>query len=417
MPIQPISQLTTRTITWLWPGRLALGKLAILEGDPGLGKSLVTLDLCARLSTGRAFPDGSACGHPPPNPSPQAPSPPTPLPLSTWGEGRRTSEPANSLILNGEDNAADTIRPRLQALGADLDRVFVLEADHQAGERLWQLPNDLDRLKQAITRTKARLVIIDPVNAFLAPGIMANNDQSVRQALLPLAQLAQELGCCILLIRHLNKCSGQRSLYRGGGSIGFLGVCRSGWLIARDPGQPTQCVMAQVKNNLAPPQPSLAYTLQELASWRQVSNLPEDSNGKMETCHQEPDPKSPRRPLTLTWLGEHPLAADQLLAASPTAGSPNPLKLAKDFLLGFLESGPQPVREIWSAACRQGLRRRTLRRAKLDLDIRSSWLSLEGKPQSYWRLAHQDPPAPLDLEPWLSRLRQQFPPASPLDDL
>src|SRR5437764_7462085 len=94
--VWPVRQVTTRPVSWLWPGRLALGKLAILDGDPGLGKSLVTLDLCARLSTGRPFPDGSP------------------------GPGVGTA-----IVLNGEDGAEDTIRPRLQALGADLERVFV----------------------------------------------------------------------------------------------------------------------------------------------------------------------------------------------------------------------------------------------------------------------------------------------------
>src|SRR5436305_823426 len=97
LPVRPLSQLTSRTFTWLWPGRLALGKLALLEGDPGLGKSVVTLDLCTRLSTGRPMPDGSP-----------------------------GLAPSNVIILNAEDNEEDTIRPRLQAMGADLDRVFVL---------------------------------------------------------------------------------------------------------------------------------------------------------------------------------------------------------------------------------------------------------------------------------------------------
>src|SRR5437762_3142182 len=104
MDLCPISQLTPRPVSWLWPGRLALGKLAILDGDPGLGKSLLALDLCARLSTGRPMPDGSA------------------------GPGV-----CNSLILNAEAGAADTIRPRLQALGADLERVFVLEQFRRDG--------------------------------------------------------------------------------------------------------------------------------------------------------------------------------------------------------------------------------------------------------------------------------------------
>src|SRR5437868_10099227 len=99
----PVGQLGARVVSWLWPGRMALGKLAILDGDPGLGKSLVALDLCARLSTGRPFPDGSL------------------------GSG-----PGTALILNGEDSAEDTIRPRLQSLGSDLDRVFVWQRDQLA---------------------------------------------------------------------------------------------------------------------------------------------------------------------------------------------------------------------------------------------------------------------------------------------
>src|SRR5881227_3238974 len=97
--VRAVSQLTARPVTWLWPGRLALGKLAILDGDPGLGKSLLALDLCARLTTGRPFPDATAA-HPP-------------------------VQPAAAVVLNGEDGGADTLCPRLRTLGADLDRVFL----------------------------------------------------------------------------------------------------------------------------------------------------------------------------------------------------------------------------------------------------------------------------------------------------
>src|SRR5437762_11065570 len=107
MDLCPISQLTPRPVTWLWPGRLALGKLAMLDGDPGLGKSLLALDLCARLSTGRPFPDGSS------------------------GPGASAA-----IILNAEDGEEDTTRPRLQALGADLERLFVLHPEEDAGQPL-----------------------------------------------------------------------------------------------------------------------------------------------------------------------------------------------------------------------------------------------------------------------------------------
>src|SRR5436190_11880851 len=130
--IQSLSQRTARPLAWLWPGRLALGKLALLAGDPGLGKSLVSLDLCARLSTGQPFPDGS----------------PTP-------------ERSGSIVLNSEDNVDDTLYPRLRAFGADSERVFIPE---RGGENEGPLlfPADVDLLDESLARTGARLVVIDP---------------------------------------------------------------------------------------------------------------------------------------------------------------------------------------------------------------------------------------------------------------
>src|SRR5881397_1459802 len=118
MRLQRMSQLAARSVAWLWPERLALGKLSILDGDPGLGKSLLALDLCARLSTDRPFPDGS--------PGPGV---------------------ANSVVLNGEDGAADTIGPRLEALGADLARVFVLDHDDDLSAPL-RLPTETAALEE-----------------------------------------------------------------------------------------------------------------------------------------------------------------------------------------------------------------------------------------------------------------------------
>ena len=142
-----VSELRPEPINWLWPGRLALGKLALLEGDPGLGKSFVTLDLCARLSRGRPMPDGDQ-----------------------W------VAPENALVLNGEDGNADTVRARLVTLDADLDRVFVLDAQSET----IRLPGQCDRLDSAIAGAKARLVILDPLLAFLDHSVAVGNDQSVR---------------------------------------------------------------------------------------------------------------------------------------------------------------------------------------------------------------------------------------------
>jgi hypothetical protein len=230
--------------------------------------------------------------------------------------------------------------------------------------------------------------------AFLDEGVLAMSDQSVRRLLHPLGQVAACRECAILMLRHLNKSGGGRPLYRGGGSIAFIGACRSGFLIARDPSDPALRVLAQVKNNLAPPQPSLAYTL-------------------------TPRPGEPPK---LTWLGPVERTAAQLLggAAMPRGV---PRDRARDFLSEFLEDGPR-TGQVWHAARERGLSQRTLARAKAELGIRSGRIYQAGEPTTYWLLQHQEVPAPGKpaedpdtLEPWLAPLRARFPSLTPLEEL
>ena len=261
----------------------------MLDGDPGLGKSFLTLDLCARLSTGRPMPDGSL------------------------GPGL-----GNALILNAEDSEQDTIRPRLMALGGDLDRIFVLRCGEDPGELL-RLPAHTAMLEEALRQTQARLVVLDPIIAFLDRSVCYQSDQSVRTALQPLSALAHKAACVMILVRHLNKKLGGRSLYRGGGSIGFLGACRSGWLVGIDPAQPGQRLLAQVKNSLGPPQSSLVYALEGEAG----------------------------APPRLNWRGTSPLSADELLAGVAEGGRRRrPHEVAADFLAEFLGEKPRTSREI-----------------------------------------------------------------------
>ena len=366
--LQPVSQLEARPLEWLWSGRLALGKLAMLDGDPGMGKSLLALDLCARLSVGRPMPDGS------------------------HGPGL-----VPSIVLNGEDGAEDTIPARLKALGADMERVFVLHRRIDGIRDTLLFPEHTRILAQALERTGARLVVIDPIMAFLEAALANGSDASARQALLPLIRLADEHRCAMLLHRHLNKSSGIQSVYRGGGSIGIIGACRSGWLVARDPQDPLRRrVLAEVKNNLAAPQPSLGYTIEA-----------QDS-----------------RPATITWLGTSPWTANQLLAAAARAPRPPVRDRVRDFLSRTLEAGPRTSRELWSLAQEQRLSERTLRRGKRDLKIRSVRVWADGKRLSYWLLPGQQMPAsvpaetvPPDLEEWLGPLREKYLPSTPLDDL
>src|SRR5262249_49005098 len=152
------------------------GKLVILDGNPDLGKSLLALDWCARLSTGRPFPDSSL-----------------------------TAKPSNALVLSAEDAAQDTIVPRLKRLGADMSRVFVWQNDSENEEWPWRFPRDVGRLDAALSQTGARLAVLDPLMAFLDESVMYTSDQSVRRALGPLIQLAQKHQCALLMHRHLRK--------------------------------------------------------------------------------------------------------------------------------------------------------------------------------------------------------------------
>lgn len=345
--------LTPVPLDWLWCGRLAFGKLALIEGDPGLGKSLLTLDLCARLSRGRPMP-----------------------------QSEESSAPANSLVLNAEDGEGDTIRSRLIALDADLERVFVVPGNSSS----IRLPGRCDVLDEAIARTAARLVVLDPLLAFFDYDVSAGNDQSVRRAIAPLANLASRHGCCVLLVRHLNKHGSKQAIYRGGGAIGLLGACRSAWLVGRDPVVPGRCVLAQVKNNLAAAQGSLCY--------RVIS-----------------EGGTPR----LVWLGESVWSAEQVLSGTVRGAS---RVQARALLWSFLDGGPRLVREIWAEGEKQGLSARTLQRARRDLSIASRRLVGDGKCECYWLLPGQELPGQGsgDLEPWLGPLREKYPSATPLEE-
>jgi hypothetical protein len=314
-------------VTWLWPGRVAAGKLGLLVGDPGLGKSWITLDLAARVSTGRAMPDDTPAGP-----------------------------PGDVILLSAEDGLADTIRPRLDALGADVARIHHL-AVLRAGEaeRAVQLA-DTAALELAIRQQAARLVIIDPLVAYLG-STDAHRDAEVRGLMAPLAALAEATGAAILGVMHLAK-NGQRpAIYRPVGSIAFAAAARIVLAVAADPDCEDWRILVPVKSNLAARPQAMTYTL---------------SNGR------------------LVWAPE-PVAQVDVEALLRGPGLDRHERRAADaWLCDQLRAGAVRVRDLQVAAREAGLVWRTVERAKTRRGVRAELVGYGPAGHWYWRLPEVD---------------------------
>jgi hypothetical protein len=318
-------------VEWCWPGRIPLRGVSLLVGDPGLGKSLLTCALAARVS--RA--GGSA------------------------------------LIATAEDSLPATVRPRLEAAGADLERVgFVeMQADDGLPTGLF-LPHDAEELERLVEECSAGYLVVDPLTAHLPADVNSWRDQSVRLALAPLHALAERQRCAVVVVVHLNKALSAEPLRRIGGSVGIPAAARSVLLLARDPDDDGRRVLAHVKCNLAPLAPSLLYELEPV--------LLSSANG-------EPDVET----VCLVERGESDHRGGDLLGPSQS-GDPEERgarEEAQEFLRLELAQGRRPAREIAKAARDAGIKDRTLDRAKQKLRVRSEREGgIGGQGVWFWRL-------------------------------
>lgn len=343
-----VAGVTMKAVAWLWPQRIALGKLTMIAGDPGLGKSFLTLDLAARVSRGAAWPDGTrGCD-------------------------------GGVVILSAEDDPEDTIRPRLEAAGGNLTRINLLRSvnvpsgNGTAQECSFSL-QDLAPLEDAIEQTgRCRLVIIDPVSAYCGKADSHSNTE-VRGLLGPLSDLAADKGVAVVAVSHLRKGEG-KAMYRTMGSLAFVAAARAAFAVAADKDDRSRRLVLPVKSNIAADRTGLAYRL--------LPTVVDPEGLKIETAavEWEPDPIE--------------IDADDALGDGRRGQGGDALDEAVDWLASLLTDGPRPAGDVKKQAKADGISARTLDRAKKKLGVVARKESAFGGPWTWGlRLMGDAPPA------------------------
>lgn len=327
---QCVAEIEAKPIRWLWPDRIARGKITMIAGNPGLGKSQLTLNLAAIVSTGGSWP-------------------------RTGGK----SERASVLLISAEDDPADTIRPRLEAAGADLSRC------HISREPGFSLADDLGRLSAAIAACPGvALVIIDPISAYLG-GIDGHKNAEVRALLAPLMELASKHEVAVVCISHLNKGGGSEAMMRVTGSLAFTATARAAYLVAKDPDIPERRLFTPMKNNLGDDRTGYSFTVES-----------HRLNSVIETSR-------------IVW-GEDAVetTADDALMEPMDGEERSALEEAVEFLRETLAEGPMSAKTIRSDSETAGHSWRTVQRAKQALGVVIEKSGMRGGWQ--WRLPPKD---------------------------
>lgn len=335
-----MAEIEPEKIAWLWRGRIPRAKTTLIAGDPGLGKSQLTISLAAIASTG-----------------------------GCWPVDRTNSPRGNVVILSAEDDAADTIRPRLDAAGADVSRIYtidaVVEPNHESlasTERPVSLDKDIQRLARMIQKVgDVVLVIIDPISAYLG-GTDSHKNADMRGLLAPLGKLAADAQAAIVCVSHLNKSTGSNALGRVMGSLAFVAAVRAAYIVTKDPDDETRRLFLPLKNNLGPDDSGLAYHIE-----------PVTTDG-IETSR-------------ISWCAD-PVTktADDVLAVTVVDDSGGELGEAAEWLREILGDGPMSGKEVKAIARQVGFSERTVQRAMSEAGVQSRREGYGPKSTTMWVL-------------------------------
>ena len=306
-----MEQVEIEKIDWLLYPFIPFGKVTIVQGDPGEGKTTMVLQIIAKLTKGEAvLPSGSD---------------------EPALEGKTMAlEPVNVIYQTAEDGLGDTIKPRLLSAGADCSRVMVIDDNDQA------LTMMDARLEEAIIQTKARLAVLDPIQGFLGADVDMHRANEIRPLMKRVAVLAEKYHCAIILIGHMNKNSNGKSSYRGLGSIDFQAAARSVLIVGRIKDEPEIRVVCHVKSSLAPEGKSIAFRLDKDTGFE--------------------------------WIGDYDISADDLLSGDNRGQK---IHAAKEFLQEVLASGSVAQTKVAEEAESRGIKKKTLWNAKKELEIDS----------------------------------------------
>ena len=311
-----MSDVEPTKVEWLWYPYIPYGKVTIIQGDPGEGKTTLILNLAALLSKGEKLP-----------------------------ESNEKSEPINIIYQTAEDGLSDTVKPRLIAANADDDKITVID------ESKIELSLTVERLEQAIIETKAKLVILDPLQAYIGANVDMHRANEIRPVMKHLAEVAQRQQCAVVLIGHLNKAIGMKSSYRGLGSIDIPASARSVLLVGRIKDNPTIRVMAQIKSSLAPEGEPIAFELNKETGFR--------------------------------FIGKYDISIDDLLNGVATTSK---LEQAEKLLRDMLSDGSAiKQKQLQQQAKIRNISERTLNEAKKNVGVKS----FRSNNEWYWKLSKE----------------------------